>query len=816
MLAAAVLPMIALSMRAQVTFTNLHSFDVFINGRNPAGALVAGSDGSFYGTTAGGGTNGGHGTVFKISANGVITSLYSFTGGVDGNLPSGALVMGSDGNFYGTTFNGGTNGEGTIFKISPTGSFLSLYSFSVGTDGGNNVGGNPNAALVQGSDGNFYGTTSGGGTNGDGTVFMLGSNGAFRSLYSFTNGIDGASPEASLVQGSDGDFYGTTHSGGKGTIFKISAGGTFTLLHSFTNGVDGANPQGALVQGSDGSFYGTTYSGGSKGEGTIFKISAGGTFTLLHSFTNGVGGAYPQAGLVQTSDGDFYGTTSSGGAANGYGIVFKISASGAFTALYSFQGGAEGQQPEAALVQGTGDIFYGMTVNGGTDGDGTIFKISSAGTFTPLYSFTGGADDGEPSGLVQGSDGDFYGTTQFGEGTVFKISANGTLTPLHSFVAGDDGEDPEAGLVKGSDGDFYGTTYSAGSNGVGIVFKISAGGAFTPLYSFTGDDGGKNPEAGLVQGSDGSFYGTTQYGGTNGDGTVFVVSSSGAFTSLYSFTGTGGREPEAGLVQGSDGDFYGITYFGGSNSYGTVFKISAGGTFALLHSFNNGADGAYPAAALVQGSDGNFYGTTTAGGTNGGYGTVFKISTAGMLTPLHSFAGGSDGSVPQANLVQGSDGNFYGTTEAGGMTTETSPQGFGTVFKITASGALTQLYSFTGGNNGEEPETALVQSSDGSFYGTTYSGGEGKEGIVFSLTVGQSGLVPSVSILINPALGFTNGIFGFDVSAPMGSRVVIQTSTNLQDWTPQQTNLMSSNLLYFSDPQPSAHTQRFYRAVLPQ
>ena len=284
--AAFVLP--ALGGQAAVVLTTLYSFGSILdnNGDSLDGAtpngLVQGSDGNLYGTTSQGGTN-GWGTVFKISTNGALTSLYSFTGGNDGSAPVGGLVQGNDGYFYGTTVNGGTNGgNGTVFKISTNGVLTSLYSFTGGTDGCD-----PLAGLVQGSDGYFYGTTVYGGTNGDGTAFKISTNGALTTLYAFGmvtnaegNPLDGANPQAGLVQGSDGYFYGTTYSGGTnagvvgpqgglggsfGTVFRISTNGAFTSLYSFAGGSDGANPQAGLVEGSDGYFYGTTYDGGTNG-----------------------------------------------------------------------------------------------------------------------------------------------------------------------------------------------------------------------------------------------------------------------------------------------------------------------------------------------------------------------------------------------------------------------------------------------------------------------------------------------------------------------------------------------------------------------
>jgi uncharacterized repeat protein (TIGR03803 family) len=469
--------------------------------------LVQGRDGNLYGTTEAGGTNGGNGAVFKISTNGALTSLYSFTGGNDGATPEAGLVQGSDGSFYGTTEAGGTNGNGTVFKISASGALTSLYSFTGATDGAE-----PIAGLVQGSDGYFYGTTEAGGTNDSGTIFRISTDGALTNLYSFSGGNDGAEPVAGLVQGNDGYFYGTTESGGN------------------TNQAFGS------------------------GLGTVFQFSTDGGLTTLHSFgavTNASGdpldGAYPEAGLVQDSNGYLYGTTSGGGT-TGSGTVFKITTGGALTSLYSFTGRDDGLEPNG-LALGSNGSFYGTTQSGGTNDYGAIFQISASGELTSLYSFTGGNDGASPvAGLAQGSDGDFYGTAEYGGntnlgsgaglGTVFQISTNGALTSLYSFTADIDGANPMAGLVQGSDGYFYGTTENGGMNDSGTVFQISSGGALTSLYSFTGGDDGAAPVAGLVQGSDGNFYGTTENGGTNDSGTVFQISASGVLTNLCSAIST--------------------------------------------------------------------------------------------------------------------------------------------------------------------------------------------------------------------------------------------------------------------------------------
>src|ERR1022692_2927910 len=318
-----------------------------------------------------------------------------------------------------------------------------------------------------------------------------------------------------------------------------------------------------------------------------------------------------------------------------------------------------------------------------------------------------------------------------------------TLTTLYSFCPQSDcadGGSPLAGLVQATNGDLYGTTASGGARRHGTVFKITPGGTLTTLYSFcsqTNCTDGFYPFGGLVQAANGDFYGTTQYAGANGGGTAFKITPGGTLTTLYSFCSqtncTDGGGPYAGLVQAANGDFYGTT----SNGYGTVFKITPGGTLTTLYSFCSQSfctDGTEPYARLVQAANGNFYGTTRSGGAKN-RGTVFEITPTGTLATLHRF-NGTDGATPYAWLVQAADGNLYGTASSGGAI------GHGTVFKITPSGTLTTLYSFCSQGvypnctDGAAPDAGLVQDTNGDFYGTTSAGGLGGGGTVFRLSVG--------------------------------------------------------------------------------
>jgi uncharacterized repeat protein (TIGR03803 family) len=338
--------------------------------------------------------------------------------------------------------------------------------------------------------------------------------------------------------------------------------------------------------------------------------------------------------------------------------------------------------------------------------------------------------------LTLGSDGNFYGTTDSGGsngyGTVFKFTTNGTLNTLVSFN-NTNGAYPQAGLTLGPDGSFYGTTCGGGSGNEGTVFNMTTNGILTTLVSFYSTNG-FYPVAGLTLGPDGNFYGTTLYGTTlyggyyNGYGTVFKVTTNGVFTILVNFNGTNGAYPQAGLALGPDGNLYGTTSQGGTNGgTGTVFKLTTNGTLTTLVSFNN-TNGAYPHAGLTLGNDGNFYGTTDGGGINGllgGSGNVFMITTNGALNTLMYF-NQANGVSPQATLSQGSDGNFYGTTSGGGSGNH------GTVFKIGTDGTLTTLVYFDG-TNGSTPQTALTLGTDGNFYGTTVGGGSVNAGTVFRL-----------------------------------------------------------------------------------
>ncbi len=355
--------------RAQ-TFTTLATFDGS-DGANPTGALVRGADGNYYGVTANGGDH-FFGTIFRMTPEGQVTTIYGFCiqfGCPDGSFPVGELLQASDGNFYGETYTGGPQNMGTLFRITPAGTLTTLHTFA-DTDGRAPTGG-----LIEASDGNFYGTTALGGLGESGTVFRLTPEGVFTVVHEFGY-PDGFWPQTKLLQASDGNFYATTNRGGAnnwGTIFRMTLNGDVTTLYSFCFGTctDGAAPAGALIQASDGNLYGTTSQGPPNIAGTVFRTTLDGTLTTLHAF-NGNDGGGPIAGVVEATDGNFYGTTT-GTCYGSCDTIFRMTPQGAATTLHTFNQ-TEGARP-LGLLQTPDASFYGVTIQGAPYGDGSIFRI---------------------------------------------------------------------------------------------------------------------------------------------------------------------------------------------------------------------------------------------------------------------------------------------------------------------------------------------------------------------------------------------------------------------------------------------------------
>jgi uncharacterized repeat protein (TIGR03803 family) len=688
---------------------NFHGAD----GTNPNGGLIFDQAGNLYGTTTSGGGLGrqycidlGCGTAFRLApgANGkwTLTTLYTFDGQSDGANPNSGLAIDKVGNLYGTTSEGGDRGTGegygVVFELTPSSSGWTqsvLHTFTGGADGGN-----PYGSVLLDQSGNLYGATSYGGTGTGcnvslcGTVFELtpatGGQWTESVLYSF-NSVDGSDPQGNLTFDQSGNLYGTTRFGGTasyGTVFELThgSGGQWSesVLWNFTNGADDRFPTFGVTLGSSGQIYGavsTLGSGAATENGIVFELQPGqgGTWqeTTVTSFRGGNG--HPLTGLVADGAGNFYGATNQGGA-NGYGGVYKLSptAGGGYAIgiLYNFTSGLAnspyGPYPSGLLFDSAGNL-YGETGYGGAAAQGTVYELSpSAGgkwTEKNLYTFTGHADGGYPSGgLILDSAGNLYGTTEYGGsdsstcrqrcGTVFKLTPSAgswTESVLYEFTGGSiDGKNPVASLVFDGSGNLYGTTKNGGivltqecGAGCGTVFELSpsSGGWTEHILYFFGNTthDGENPWANVIFDSAGNLYGTTVAGGKvtenycgTGCGTVFKLSPSGSGwseTVLLSFSGTDGSTPLAPVVFDTAGNLYGTSQGFTGDTWGSVYELSpaSGNTWneTVLHTFPiysvGDTDGYFPSTGLILDFSGNLYGTTPGGGQTSLGGTVFEI-----------------------------------------------------------------------------------------------------------------------------------------------------------------------------------------------
>jgi uncharacterized repeat protein (TIGR03803 family) len=361
----------------------------------------------------------------------------------------------------------------------------------------------------------------------------------------------------------------------------------FTLLYQFRSGPGGINPYAGVVRDAKGNLYGTTYNDGAFAAGTVFRINPAGKEKVLHSFSQTDGdGAFPWYGtLARDSSGNLYGTTITGGIAGELccGTVFKITASGSETVLYRFAGINGDGFPQYGAVRDPSGNLYGMTQNGGPDNAGTVFKVDPTGKKTVLYSFAGSTDGAYPmAGVAFDAKGNLYGTTSGGGlysfggyGTVFKLDPTGKETVLYTFMGANDASSPEAGVIRDSHGNLYGTTYLGGTDGAGTVFKVDPQGHETVLHNFAGGNDGWLPiGASLVRDSAGNLYGTTPQGGSNDFGVVFKIDTKGNETVLHTFSGNDGKIPYGTLFLDRAGNLYGTTYEGGAYGGGVVFKIA--------------------------------------------------------------------------------------------------------------------------------------------------------------------------------------------------------------------------------------------------
>ena len=727
--------------------TVIHDFNPGVVPDQPIGPLVE-YGGNFYGTSKYGVPNSsnfqGYGTIFKTTPAGVTTILHTFNGS-GGQMANGGLVIGSDNNLYGASYS-------TFFSITPSGTFTVLHQLYWSTEGGGCDG------LIKGLDGNFYAVCEFGGANSDGTIDKIGVDGSVTVLYTFANSTDGITPVGKLAQDTDGNLYGATAYGGAnggGTLFKLDTSNTLTTIDAFSSVTgDGYKPTGNLLLASDGKLYGYTQSAGTAAQGTMFQCATSGTLSTLYNFGAGPNPYYsPQGAPLEASPGDLYVVCQSGGASPYHGGVLQVTTAGAVSTVHDV-GASEGWSPNGGLIVGDDGALYGVNSSGNASVGG-VYNVTTGGAYTSIASF-GYSEGAYPNMNLMKSpvDGSYYGVTQFGgsgyRGTAFRVSSTGVYSTLHSFT-GAEGRFPSSPLVQEPGGPIYGALPSAGPNGYGDLFSMTANGSLTDILDFSNSTYFLNPY--LIASPDGNYYGILSDGGAFFCGAVLKIAS-GVVTDLADLPSSLASGLSANeMVDGGDGYLYVVNNGGGANNKGAIFRLlKSTGDVALLYSFD-GTNGQFPNAALILGADGYLYGTTPGGVGPTANGTVYKIARTDpfAVTLVHAFAN-SEGIQPYSPLVQDpSTGIFYGTCRFGGANAK------GTIFSMTADGTVTKLYDFDG-TAGQTPYAALLQIDSVSFMGATSAGGAHEAGTVFKFTLRPpaptgltaTGHVGSISLAWNP------------------------------------------------------------------
>jgi uncharacterized repeat protein (TIGR03803 family) len=649
-----------------------------------------------------------------------------------GMFPNGRLVQGSDGNFYGTSQQGGVKLGGTAFRLTPGGKVSSIYPFDSGFS---DIGAAPYAAFCVGTDRNLYRTTTKRSCNQAGCIFKMALSG--QPTFLQCNNLGPAAVPVSFTQfmrARDGTFYTASYDLDSstpyqvGVIYHLNVDGSVLFSTRMDRTAHGAEPKAPLTEGADGNIYGVASQGGINELGTMFRVSPAGVITLLHPFA-GSDGSKPESALIQASDGNFYGTTTRGGKYD-MGTVFRATTTGMVTTLVSFNG-ANGSYPAGGLTVGPNGLLYGTTNGGGQTNDGTFYQVTLQGSLITLASFNSASTGRVPSnGVTLGRDGKFYGTTVaeggYGYGTAYRATPAGVLTRLAP-LGDPEGYYPANGVIEGKDGNLYGSTSLGGKNYAGTIFKLAPNGKLFTLASLDQTTTGYNPTP-IVQGADGNFYGATNSGGSNSVGAIFKATRAGALTVVAPLNTTTGYNAFDFLL-GQDGNFYILTGAGSPNFGGTILRLSSGGVLSRLAALTTGASaGGY--FRFMQDADLNFYGTSSEGGTHN-VGVAFKVNTAGVQTTLSNFALFDQGEEPAGGLTRGLNGNFYGTTLFGG-----SVSGNGVVFRLTPTGVLSVVHNFTAIEaNGSAGR--LLRMADGSFLGTTFQNiNNGAPGLLFRVTTG--------------------------------------------------------------------------------
>jgi uncharacterized repeat protein (TIGR03803 family) len=691
---------------------------------NNFNSLAVADDGNLYAASS------AQGYLVRVTPVGVFSIIHDFLGDAAGT-PS-ALTLGKDGNLYGILLS-----NRSVFKSDLAGN-ISIVATLASADG--------QTTLIQAADGNLYGTTVGGGSAGQGAVFKVTPAGQVTIIHSFAGDASGYRP-SEIIETTTGVFYGIClrSSFGGTAIFKLTADGAFTIVRDVSSGAN-------LVFAGDGNVYGS-YSNpdGQSSGNSIFRLTPAGDFTPISNFA----GSHSITDVVVGGDGNLYVTTGSGFFGEADGTLSRITLSGQVTLLHGFSDQDDGGGP-TRVAAGPNQVVFGLTSRGSIANLGTLYRVDGGSQFATLVKLGSLGEGYSPNGaFFQSTDGSFYGAAMLGGaggyGTVYHVAASGERTTLHEFGPG--AEASPILLIPGSDGRLYGA--SSGSNNKGSVYRIETSGAFTMLHQFSDGDDGAFPSA-LVASHDGNIYGVAAPGVSTGKyGSFFRITPAGTFTVLKLFDSNLGFP--SGLVEAKDGKLYGLA------SGPVLFQIAPdGSSTTIIHSFS--ADPIRGSITLVAGVDGNLYGTAT--GTRGPFskltGGLWRCSPAGSFAILHAFDG-SDNIFGPGPPVSAANGDLYGVagTFSDGHTK--------VVYRFTAGGAFEPLYTLSSLFG-----LGLIQGTDGNLYGTTGNNtGPFGGGALFKFVFGKPSAV-NLATRMKVGTGNNVSIGGFIITGNVAKKVILR------------------------------------------
>ena len=580
-------------------FTKKLDFDGLAKGRKPYGSLIQANNGKLYGMTTSGGTT-DMGTLFEFDpSNSSYTKMLDFDGATNGSGPKGTLIQSSTGKLYGMTTYGGINNKGVLFEFDPT---INSFSKHLDFDGTNN-GKWPYGSLMESSNGILYGMTNSGGTNELGVLFEYNpSSSSYTKKVDFDSLTKGSNPQGSLIEANNAKIYGMTELGGTnnmGVLFEYDPSTSlFSKKLDFDDTNKGKNPLGSLMEASNGQLYGMTYKGGTNNRGVIFEYHPStSSFIKVLDFDRAINGSSPFGSLMEAANGKLYAMTWKGGI-NNKGAIFEYNPSNdIYINIFSFDDTTSGKWPYGSLMEASNGNFYGTTTQGGANNKGVLFEFNpSTNAYTKKLDFDGTAKGTQPHGsLIEANNGKLYGLSAFGGtndmGVLFEYDpSTNSYTKMLDFDGTLKGISPFSSLMEASNGNLYGMTTSGGINNLGVLFEFNISTiVYSKILDFDGSIKGASPRGSLMESSNGKLYGMTEWGGSNNKGVLFEYDpSNSSYTKMIDFDGTlKGAYPKGSLMEASNGKLYGMTNTGGANDFGVLFEYDNNtSTYAKKFDYN--------------------------------------------------------------------------------------------------------------------------------------------------------------------------------------------------------------------------------------